>query len=347
MTTERASRLLVVAVATAALAVLLGFQWLMRPVAPASDFSLPPQPGIIDIPEGQTLRQLGSRLEQAQLVRSQAAFVLLGKLMRADHHLKVGEYAVHAGMRPGDMLSKFMSGQVVLHPVTVPEGYTIVELAQVFAQQGVADQKSLISMAHDRDFIRSLAIDATSLEGYLFPDTYKFARHKKPKEVLREMVRGLRNVFTPELQQRAREIHMSLHQVLTLASVIEKETGVAQERELISSVFHNRLRLGIPLQSDPTVIYGLDFFDGNIRKKDLDSRSPYNTYRVRGLPPGPIANPGLGAIRAALYPAPTKHLYFVSRNDGTHQFSSTLAEHNRAVDKYQRHRVDKTARRSL
>jgi UPF0755 protein len=347
MTTERASRLLVVVVATTALAVLLGFQWLMRPVAPASDFSLPPQPVIIDIPEGLTLRQLGSRLEQAQLVRSQLAFVLLGKVMRADHHVKVGEYALHAGMRPGEMLSKFMSGQVVLHPVTIPEGYTIVELAQVFAQRGVADPEWLISLAHDRDFIRSLAIDATSLEGYLFPNTYKFARHTKPREALQEMVKGLRSVFTPELQQRAREIHMSLHQVLTLASVIEKETGVAQERELISSVFHNRLRLGIPLQSDPTVIYGLDVFDGNIRKKDLDSRSPYNTYRVRGLPPGPIANPGLGAIRAALYPAPTKHLYFVSRNDGTHQFSSTLAEHNRAVDKYQRHRADKTARRSL
>ena len=347
MTTERASRLLVVVVATTALAVLLGFQWLMRPVAPASDFSLPPQPVIIDIPEGLTLRQLGSRLEQAQLVRSQLAFVLLGKVMRADHHVKVGEYALHAGMRPGEMLSKFMSGQVVLHPVTIPEGYTIVELAQVFAQRGVADPEWLISLAHDRDFIRSLAIDASSLEGYLFPNTYKVARHTKPREALQEMVKGLRSVFTPELQQRAREIHMSLHQVLTLASVIEKETGVAQERELISSVFHNRLRLGIPLQSDPTVIYGLDVFDGNIRKKDLDSRSPYNTYRVRGLPPGPIANPGLGAIRAALYPAPTKHLYFVSRNDGTHQFSSTLAEHNRAVDKYQRHRADKTARRSL
>jgi UPF0755 protein len=138
---------------------------------------------------------------------------------------------------------------------------------------------------------------------------------------------------------------MSLHQVLTLASVIEKETGSVAEREFISAVFHNRLKRGIPLQSDPTVIYGLESFDGNLRKRDLDSRSPYNTYRVRGLPPGPIANPGLGSIRAALYPAPTKHLYFVSRNNGTHQFSSTLAQHNQAVDKYQRHRAERTARR--
>ncbi len=347
MTRERAIRLLVVAVATTMLAVLLGFQWLLRPVAPASDFSPPPPPSTIEIPEGLTLRQLGGRLERARLIRSHLAFLLLGKIMRADQHLKVGEYAVHAGMWPGDMLTKFMSGQVVLHPVTIPEGYTIVELAQVFAQQGLADPEALIDLAHDPEFIGSMAIEAPSLEGYLFPNTYKFARHTKPREVLREMVRGLRSAFNPDLQQRAREIHMTLHQVLTLASVIEKETGVAEERELISSVFHNRLRLGIPLQSDPTVIYGLDSFDGNIRKKDLDSKSPYNTYRVRGLPPGPIANPGLGSIRAALYPAPTKHLYFVSRNDGTHQFSSTLAEHNRAVDKYQRYRGKKTAQRSL
>jgi UPF0755 protein len=338
--------LLFSAAAAGSLAAYLTIQWLFGPVMPASDFSRPPQSTTIEVPEGMTLRQLAAKLEREQLIRSQLAFVLLGKLMAADRHIKVGEYAVHAGMRPRDILAEFLSGRVVLYQVTIPEGYTIVELAQVFAQQGVADPEALIDLAHDRDFIRTLSVDAASLEGYLFPNTYKFARRTKPKEILKEMVEGLWAVFTPELRQRAQEIHMTPHQVLTLASVIEKETGAAQERELISSVFHNRLKRGIPLQSDPTVIYGLDYFDGNIRKKDLDSKSPYNTYRVRGLPPGPISNPGLGAIRAALYPAPTRNLYFVSRNDGTHQFSSTLAEHNRAVDKYQRHRVAKTSRRS-
>lgn len=159
------------------------------------------------------------------------------------------------------------------------------------------------------------------------------------------MVAGLRNVLTPDLLQRAQDLQMSLHQVLTLASVVEKETGAESERPLIASVFHNRLQRHIPLQSDPTVIYGLDHFDGNIRKKDLESPSPYNTYRVLGLPPGPIANPGLGSIRAVLYPASTKHLYFVSRNDGTHQFSATLAEHNLAVDKYQRRRAATASKR--
>ena len=346
MTRESAFRLLIGAGAAGALTAYLGFQWMLGPLEPATDFSRPPATTIIEIPEGMTLRQLATRLEQERLIRSQWAFVLLGKLTAADRRIKVGEYAVHAGMRSGDMLAEFLNGRVVLYQVTIPEGYTIVELAQVCAQQGVADPEALIGLAHDRDFIRSLAIAATSLEGYLYPNTYKFARHTKPKEILKEMVEGLRSAFTPELRQRAQDIHMSLHQVLTLASVIEKETGATQERELISSVFHNRLKRGIPLQSDPTVIYGLDYFDGNLRKKDLDSPSPYNTYRVRGLPPGPIANPGLDSIRAALYPAPTRNLYFVSRNDGTHQFSSTLAEHNRAVDKYQRHRAVKAARRA-
>jgi UPF0755 protein len=339
--------LLLGAVAACALVAFLGWQWLLRPVEPASDFSRPPQPALIDVHEGMTFRQLAARLERERLIRSRPAFVMLGKLRGADRHIRAGEYEVHAGMSPGDMLAEFMSGHVVLYQVTIPEGYTIVELAQVFAQQGVADPEALIGLARDRDFIRSLGIEAESLEGYLFPNTYKFARRTKPREILKEMVQGLRDVLTPDLRQRAQEIHLTMHQVLTLASVIEKETGAAQERELISSVFHNRLKRGIPLQSDPTVIYGLDSFDGNLRKKDLDSRSPYNTYRVRGLPPGPIANPGLGSIRAALYPAPTRNLYFVSRNDGTHQFSATLAEHNRAVDKYQRYRGRNTARRSL
>jgi len=178
----------------------------------------------------------------------------------------------------------------------------------------------------------------------LFPSTYRLARRVKNKDVIATMVDSLRQVFTPELQARAKEVNMSVHDVLTLASVIEKESGVESERELVSAVFHNRLRRHIPLQSDPTVIYGIQNFDGNLTKRDLAAAGPYNTYRITGLPPGPIANPGAGAIRAALYPAPTTYLYFVSRNDGTHQFSSTLAEHNRAVEQYQRRPHRRTAK---
>lgn len=212
----------------------------------------------------------------------------------------------------------------------------MAQIAETAGQQGVADSQEVSRLLRDRAFISALGIRAETLEGYLYPDTYKFPRGAKAKDVLAAMVERLRQVYGPELQARAHDLKMTQHQVLTLASVIEKETGVNEEREEISAVFHNRLKKGIPLQSDPTVIYGLPAFDGNIRKKDLSSPSPYNTYRVAGLPPGPIANPGIDAIRAALYPSNSRALYFVSKNDGTHQFSSTLAEHNEAVEKYQK-----------
>ena len=204
------------------------------------------------------------------------------------------------------------------------------------AGEELANEKEFLLLAKDPAFIQALELDVRSLEGYLFPTTYRFAKYSKPENMIRTMVAFMSKAVTPERRARAAELGMSVHEVLTLASVIEKETGAAEERRLISAVFHNRLRRKIPLQSDPTVIYALEGFDGNLRKRDLGVDSPYNTYRVRGLPPGPIANPGLESILAALYPAKASYLYFVSRNDGTHHFSSTLAEHNRAVDKYQR-----------
>jgi UPF0755 protein len=243
-------------------------------------------------------------------------------------------------MRPRDILSKLRTGQVVLHPVTIPEGFTIAQIAEVLDLKGVTDIKEFVRLAHDPDFIlTALKLELPSLEGYLFPNTYHIARHTTAKDVITVLVENMWRIFTPEFRARAQDIHMTVHEVLTLASVIEKETGVDEERELVSSVFHNRLKRGIPLQSDPTVIYGMSLFDGNLKKRDLDKVGPYNTYRVAGLPPGPIANPGEHSIRAALYPAPTPYLYFVSRNNGTHEFSATLAEHNRAVEKYQRQPV--------
>lgn len=291
---------------------------------------------IIDIPEGTTLRQVAALLEKEHLIASRWGFLLLGKLTWADQRILAGEYALHAGMRPSEILLEIVNGRVVRYSVTVPEGYTAVQIANLLGEKELADPAEFLRLVHDRDFIRTLNLDAAHLEGYLFPDTYQFARHMKATDIIGAMVSNLWQTFTPELRARASELHMSPHQVLTLASVIEKETSMEAERDIISGVFHNRLRRRIPLQSDPTVIYGLSQFDGNLRKRDLSVASPYNTYRVMGLPPGPIASPGAGSIRAALYPVPSTYLYFVSRNDGTHQFSSTLAEHNRAVDKYQR-----------
>lgn len=320
----------------AALAAVAGYQavrWAESPVATEAD---QPPSKIVRIPEGATFHQVASLLMREHLIKSRSAFLLLGKTNEADRKIHPGEYELNAAMLPLDILNKLLTGKVVLHPVTVPEGFTMSQIAEVLDGQGITDQAEFLRLGRDKDFIRTLDIQAETLEGYLFPDTYRFAKPTKPKEVIQAMVNNLWQVVTPELRERAKQINMTMHEVLTLASVVEKETGVGEERQLIAAVFHNRLRRRIPLQSDPTVIYGLPSFDGNLRKKDLLAPGPYNTYLTRGLPPGPIASPGAQAIRAVLYPAAAPYLYFVSRNDGTHQFSATLAEHNQAVDKYQR-----------
>lgn len=315
------------------MAAFQAIRWAEGPVVPPSEH---PISKVVVIPDGATFQQVAALLRQNGLIKNRAAFVLFGKSQSVDRKIHAGEYELNAGMLPAEILAKLQSGQVVLHPVTIPEGLTMVQIADLLAQKAMVDPVEFLRLARDRAFVASLGVTSDTLEGYLYPDTYRFPREVKTKEVVLALVEHLRQMFGPELQTRAEEMKMSVHQVLTLASVIEKETGSGGERPEISAVFHNRLRKHIPLQSDPTVIYGLPNFDGNIRKKDLSNPSPYNTYRWPGLPPGPIANPGIQAIRAALFPSSSHALYFVSRNDGTHQFSATLTEHNEAVEKYQR-----------
>ena len=308
-------------------------RWAEGPVIPAQER---PPSKIVVVPDGSTFQFIASLLERERLIKSHSAFVLLGKSQSADRKVHAGEYELNPAMIPAEILAKLLSGQVVLHSFAIPEGLTLTQIADLISQQGVTDRAEFIRLAKDRTFIASLGIKAETLEGYLYPNTYKFPRTVKAREVLVTMVGQLRQVVGPDLLARMQELKMTMHEVLTLASVIEKETGSGSERPEISAVFHNRLKKHIPLQSDPTVIYGLPAFDGNLHKKDLSNPSPYNTYRVRGLPPGPIANPGILAIRATLYPSDSHSLYFVSRNDGTHQFSATLIEHNQAVEKYQK-----------
>lgn len=333
-----------IVIATLGGIVLIGMlvmQWL---TSPAAQPSANPSIRTIEIPDGATFRQVSALLAKEHIVASRWSFLLLGRLTQADRRIIPGEYALHGGMAPRDILAKLMSGQVVLHPVTIPEGLTVAQIAALLDEKGLTNAKDFLTLAQDREFIfKTFQLELPNLEGYLFPDTYNFSRHAKAKEMIETMVERLWQTFTPEWRARAADIHMTLHDVLTLASVIEKETGADGEREVIASVFHNRLRKGIPLQSDPTVIYGMTSFDGNLRRRDLEKTTPYNTYRVVGLPPGPIANPGAHAIRATLYPASTTYLYFVSKNNGTHQFSSTLAEHNLAVDRYQRRHLKRSS----
>lgn len=290
---------------------------------------------VVEIAEGASLSDAAERLQRQKLIKSDWAFVWLGRLEGLDRKIIPGEYEFHGGMEPSNILEKIVRGEVIQYAVTIPEGFSMSQIAGLLHEQRLADRDAFLLCAKDPAFIQTLSLSVDTLEGYLFPDTYRFARHVKPERLIEAMVARFKQTVSEEDRGRAAELDLSLHQVMTLASVIEKETARPDERALISGVFHNRLQKDIPLQSDPTVIYAVHQFDGNLRKKDLSIDSPYNTYRVVGLPPGPIANPGRAAIHAALYPETTEYLYFVSRNDGSHEFSTTLAEHNRAVRKYQ------------
>jgi UPF0755 protein len=252
--------------------------------------------------------------------------------------LKAGEYHFDEPMSAGQVVDKIARGDVYVVSITIPEGLTIPEMAKVFESHGLGTAQSFLEAAKDPAPIRALDPDARDLEGYLFPETYSMPRHAGAKELAKLMVDRFTRVLTPELRQAAEARGLSIRQAVTLASIVEKETARPEERPTVAAVYSNRLRIGMPLQCDPTVIYALELsgrYNGNLRKDDLLLDSPYNTYRYPGLPPGPIAAPGKGSLEAAIKPATADYLYFVSRNDGSHEFAKTLAEHNRNVQKYQ------------
>jgi UPF0755 protein len=230
------------------------------------------------------------------------------------------------------------SDLVRTHPVVIPEGKRATEIADLLAEAGLADRDDFLEVVFDPQSPERLGVEGTSLEGYLFPDTYRFARGLAPSKIAEAMVREFKRVYEGLPAAEAEPV-LSMREQVTLASIVEKETGAAHERPLIAAVFLNRLRRGMRLETDPTVIYGIENFDGNLRRVHLqDAGNLYNTYKIRGLPPGPISNPGLDALRAVRQPADSPYLYFVSQNNGTHAFSKTYAEHERAVDRYQRRR---------
>jgi peptidoglycan lytic transglycosylase G len=301
---------------------------------------------IIDVPPGATLREVATLLSKEHLITQVPYFILLGKLTVAERNIKPGEYAFTTRMPPLEILDSLKKGKILTYELVVPEGYTADQIAHLVEAEKMADYDTFIDLVHDPAFIRSLGLKANTLEGYLFPDTYYFPKKIGAVEVIQTMVAKFQDTYEPDLEDRADELDMTENEVVTLASMIEKETSVDVERPRVSAVFHNRLERKMPLQSDPTVIYALmPNFHGTLNKRDLRIKSPYNTYRHIGLPPGPIANPGRESLYAALYPEDVNYLYFVSKNDGTHYFSLTLQEHNRAVRKYQKRRTRKTAMR--
>jgi len=252
--------------------------------------------------------------------------------------LQAGEYRFDHPVSAREVADKIARGEIYVRPITFPEGLTVKQMAALYESKGFGPARDFLTAAKNAALIRAVDPDAKDLEGYLFPDTYNLKRKEAAEQLVPKMVTAFMKAMTPELLERADERGLTVRQLVTLASIVEKETGNKQERPLVAAVYANRLRIGMPLQCDPTVIYALDRagrYNGNLTHENMQYDSPYNTYRYPGLPPGPIASPGRASIEAAANPAAVDYLYFVSRNDGTHAFATTLEEHNRNVHKYQ------------
>jgi UPF0755 protein len=308
----------------------MGLRWALSPLDPKGAEI------VFTVAPGESLGAIARNLERQRLVRSARAVAWIGRLRGLDGSLRTGEYALSAAQSPGAILSRLASGDTVSYPVVLPEGFTAAQIGARLASAGLVDEAAFAKAVHDPELIASLGIEADSLEGYLFPETYLLPKGLSAEDLARILVQPLLAVWR-DLEPLAEKQGFSQHEVVTLASIVEKETGAPEERAMVAAVFRNRLGRGMRLESDPTVIYGIAGFDGNLRRRDLENEgNPYNTYRIAALPPGPIASPGEASLRAVVSPAPSKHLYFVARNDGTHAFSSTLREHARAVERYQK-----------
>ncbi|WP_455234034.1 endolytic transglycosylase MltG [Thiogranum longum] len=300
--------------------------------------SVPEQGITIVVEPGSTLKSIAARLEQQQLLEKPAYLVLLGRYRRLDSRIKAGEFHLETGTTPEQLLEQLSSGKVIQHQLTLIEGDTFKEMMQRVRQDPVMVQ-TLESTDPDT-VMAAIGFPGLHPEGRFLPETYHFPRGTSDVEFLSRAYLDMETFLRNSWAERDKDLPLKTpYEALILASIVEKETGVPSERARIAGVFVRRLKKGMKLQTDPTVIYGMgDNFDGDIRFRDLRTDTPYNTYTRFGLPPTPIAMPGKDAILAALHPAPGSELYFVSKGDGSHHFSSTLAEHNRAVDQFQRKR---------
>jgi UPF0755 protein len=288
----------------------------------------------VRVEQGESFSTIVRKLRERKVISNERVFSLWARLSGAEKKIQWGLYRFELPLSPNEVLKRIVGGKGVFHRVTIPEGLNVKEIAELLAKMGVVDKERFLTEASNAELLTSLGLQGKSIEGYLFPNTYQFTPSTPEKEIIVTMAEQFRKVFEPLMNEPGNG-NLTPHEILTLASIIEKETAVEAERPLVSAVFHNRLKLSMPLQSDPTVIYGIKDFNGNLTRRDLQRPSPYNTYRMSSLPPGPICNPGLSSIKAALQPAAVPYLYFVSKNDGSHLFSETLEDHNRAVKVYQ------------
>jgi UPF0755 protein len=285
----------------------------------------------VKVTAGMNAASVARLLAAERIVADADKFYLLCRLRKADQRLKAGEYAFLPLSTPGQILDQIVSGRAIIERVTLPEGSTVYDVARVLQEKGLASEKEVLRLVVDGEFIKSNGIAASSLEGYLFPETYFFQRTQSDDAMLKMMLRQFRRHLPEGWEGRAAELGLSLHEIVIMASMVEKEAKVDFERPIIAGVFYNRLKEKMPLQSDPTAVYDMADFSGPITTTQLRRQSPYNTYQNRGLPVGPICSPGAKSLKAAFYPEKVPYLYFVSNHDGTHQFSQTLVEHNQAV----------------
>jgi UPF0755 protein len=331
-----------------------------------------PAPGTgkvtIVVPRGAGVRQIQGILADNSIIRNDIRFLAMVRLLAIKEkgvRMRAGEFTVPLNLTPLQVVRFLETAKPVQYRVTVPEGRTVEQIAAIFSRDNWIDSTAFLALTNNKEFIQKLGIEADSLEGYLFPETYTLVRGEVDEQsLIRSMTDNFKSVWNQLIEMDQQETNTdpadseksgqkkvkkkpaeqyNRHQLLTLASIVEKETGSAGERDVIAAVFYNRLRRGMRLQSDPTTIYGIKDFNGNLTRADLKEKTAYNTYVIAGLPPGPICNPGRAALQAVLQPADVSYLYFVSKNNGSHYFSKTLKEHNRAVYKFQKNKKSRQA----
>lgn len=294
--------------------------------------SVPARPLMIEIKPGTSAWEISRELEDQRIITNATMFmttaIITGKVTR----LQAGTYVFEGKHYPLDIILILFKGRTLKYRITIPEGSTIYDIGAIVAETGLLTKQEFIGSAQDLETTEFFGIDAPSMEGFLYPDTYYLAPHMTSLEIMAKMVNRFHEVCPQDFEDKASEMNMSLSEVVTLASIIEKEAVSPKEKPIISSVFHNRLKHNMPLQSDPTAVYGIDGFRRKILPEDLRKTNPYNTYKCQGLPPGPICNPDISSIRAALWPSQTSYLFFVSKGNGCHYFSRTFKEHNKAIE---------------
>jgi UPF0755 protein len=316
-----AAAILVIAIVAGASYAAFSYYWL----SPTEKFAPPRE---VTIEKGESFRQIARALADAGVVRSELALRMYGRVSLTASQIKPGDYAFNGGERIPYIMRHLVNGDFIVVTVTIPEGLTVHEIAERVAQTGLVCEDEFENAARDGAMVRALGLMPLGAEGYLFPATYKFSPHATTNDVLGAMLARFYQVLTPEVEKRMFEVGLDPRRLVTMASIVEKEAKAPAERPLIAGVFYNRLRLGMPLQSDPTAQYELD---GAKAASAVHTTSAFNTYDFTGLPPGPIANPGLKSIEAALNPTPTDYLYFVAREGGTHVFSKSYDEHRHII----------------